>query len=278
MNQELKKIRTPLIIASSVTIIALIYFGYQQFRLSSQLDEFAKLYHADNAFFDTEFEKAFDLYEKIDDNLLPDSMLKKRKNLKQKIMSGGLELDAESKNELINFLLNCKTEEDFESLTNLENTELIKMLKTCYGQAKEEKMSYKNKAKELGKLNYLRINTDKNIHYFGETKDLMANGYGIGIWENQSSYEGMWKNNLRHGKGVFTTEKGEVYEGEYVEGRRNGFGVYTFRNGDFYTGEWKDGGRSGFGTVIDAKGDTIVHGFWENDRFDRRRTRRELND
>lgn len=280
MKQELKKIRTPLIIASITTVLALIYFGYQQYRISLQLDKFSKLTVADNAFFSGNFEKAFELYNEIDSDFFSDSLKEMRKRMYENSSHSEENyeyLDEKSKNDLIELIANCKPEKTAETLSSLSHKELISLLKQCYKNTKTEKLSYKNKATESKTRSYLRINGNKVIHYFGETKDSLAHGYGVGVWEDQRFYEGEWKNNLRHGKGIFTTEKGEVYDGEYVEGQRNGKGTYTFRNGDFYTGDWKDGGRSGFGTVIDSKGDTIVHGFWENDSFDRRRTRKELN-
>lgn len=188
-----------------------------------------------------------------------------------------LRLEAESKNEMIEFIANCKSDETLESLSEKSDKELVKMLKECYKKTQTQKIDYQNKLQDTASLSYLKINGDREIHFFGELKDGLAYGSGVGVWEDQCFYEGEWKNNMRHGKGKFTTEKGEIYDGEYEHNKRNGIGLYIFRNGDYYTGEWKDNKRSGLGTVISAKGDTLVHGYWENDRYDRKRTKKELN-
>jgi hypothetical protein len=279
MSQDLKKIRTPLILASTVTLIAFVYFGYQQYKISSRMDQFASLVSADQAFFNHEFDKAFEIYNELDSDFFGDSLLQLRRDFKSHFIDHGKAskfLDDEVKEELVSFIANCKSNETIQSLNEISEIELIKMLKDCYSSTKSQKVKYQNKVSNQENLSYLRINGDKNIHYFGELEEGKASGHGVGVWENQSFYEGQWKNNMRHGLGKFTTEKGEIYEGEYQNNKRNGKGTYVFRNGDYYTGEWKDSGRSGFGTVISAKGDTLVHGFWENDRFDRRRTRNEL--
>lgn len=281
MSDDVKKLKTPIIIASTAAILAIVYFGYQQYRISQQLDKFAHLVAADNAFFQKDYATAFELYENLDEGFLPDSLLGLRRSLHEILSGDGVDstmgfFSEEAKNEMITFLLNCNPRETVESLDSKSDEELISMLKNCYKSVKREKQSYRNKAMNVSNMSYLQINGDRSIHYFGEVKDGQANGLGIGVWENQSVYDGEWQNNMRHGTGVFTTDKGEIYQGEYKNDKRNGVGTYIFRNGDFYTGEWEDSKRSGFGTVISAKGDTLVHGFWENDRFDRRRTRQEL--
>jgi hypothetical protein len=281
MSDDVKKLKTPIIIASTVAILAIIYFGYQQYLISKQLDKFVQLIAADNAFFKKDFDEAFALYENLEDDFFPDSLMELRKSIHETLTHASADTSAgflnnEAKNEMIAFLLNCNTRETAEGLQEKSDGELVDMLKHCYKSAKSEKQSYRDKAMNVSNMSYVHINGDKIIHYFGEVQDGKANGLGIGIWENQSIYDGEWKDNMRHGIGVFTTEKGEIYQGEYKNNKRNGRGTYFFRNGDFYSGEWEDSKRSGFGTVISAKGDTLVHGFWENDRFDRKKTRQEL--
>ena len=280
MDKQYKKIRVPLITATTVTLIAFVYFGYQQYKMSNRLDQLAALVSADQALFNLEYDKAFDLYDELSPDFFNDSLLELRKNMVNNYLkkedSNSFFNDNQIKEDLIAFIANCKVGETPNTLTEKSDIELVKMLKDCYRNVERQKANYKGKIENKKDLSYLRINAEKNIHYFGELSDGEANGHGVGIWENQSFYEGEWKNNMRHGFGKFTTEKGEVYEGEYQNNKRNGKGTYVFRNGDYYTGEWKDSGRSGFGTVISSKGDTLVHGFWEKDRFDQRRTRNEL--
>lgn len=274
MSEDLKKIRTPLIIASTVTVLALVYFGYQQYVLSERMTNYHNLTAADQLYISGEHEKAIEIYDELNQlGFLPDSILDQRKN--ERFSNKRVQSASSFEKELIDLVYTCEhNKNSLDELHQKSLSELVSELKQCFTGTKEPKS--KKIVQKLANIQYLLINGDRKIHYFGSTKDDKANGKGVGVWENTGFYEGTWKDNMRHGLGKFTTEKGELYEGEYVNDRRNGKGTYYFRNGDLYIGEWKDSVRSGFGTVISAKGDTLVHGFWENDRFDRKRTKKQL--
>lgn len=114
---------------------------------------------------------------------------------------------------------------------------------------------------------YFKTEDGKNVRYFGETKNSQANGFGIGIIESGGIYEGNWQANRRHGLGIYTYANGDIYNGYYKNGKRNGHGVYQFVTGEKYDGNWKDELRHGFGRLLDAGGNVLLDGQWENDRF-----------
>ena len=68
-------------------------------------------------------------------------------------------------------------------------------------QIREEQEKYE---KALSSRSVLRFRTtgNKDIVYFGETQDGKANGYGIALWTDGSTYEGFWQNNMRNGTGT----------------------------------------------------------------------------
>ncbi|MGF1556959.1 MORN repeat-containing protein [Paucihalobacter sp.] len=130
-------------------------------------------------------------------------------------------------------------------------------------------------AAEKGKLQQraevVKVITFKNesgnlIHYVGETKNEMANGNGVGIWDNGSIYRGEWRNNLRNGEGDFTWKDGAKFEGDFVMGIRSGKGTFYYKTGEKYVGDFKDGLRHGKGILYDRDNNTSFNGEWKNDK------------
>lgn len=270
------------IIAFATSLLAVVFFAVRNYQLLSHLEEYNKLVIGDQYFIEGDIDSAFYWYDQLNQDLLVDDFYTYRElsSLTDSELTLG---EVKVREKVIGLYQQCTGQQIADNDT-LTNEELLVKISDCLASLKKQKLAIANKSNRLldsdtSSINegFLQFKDDKGdkIYYFGEKLDSMANGFGKGIWSNENIYEGEWKNNLRHGQGVFRTKYGDFYEGEYYNGQRNGFGTYYFRNGDFYTGDWKDGKRSGFGTVLSAAGDTLVHGFWENDKFDRRRTRRE---
>ena len=116
---------------------------------------------------------------------------------------------------------------------------------------------------------YLAFTNGKGsqVHYVGQVKEGMANGYGVAILNTGSRYVGEWKNNERHGQGTFYWKDGEYYEGSYLNDKRNGQGTYYWPNGEKYVGQWKDDRRSGKGAFFGKDGKLMTKGVWEDDKM-----------
>lgn len=144
-------------------------------------------------------------------------------------------------------------------------------------QLREEQEKYKE---ELSSRSTLRFKTagGKDILYFGEIKDGKANGYGVGLWTDGSTYEGFWENNLRNGTGTQEWTDGELYEGAYKNDKREGYGIYTWSNGEQYKGGWKNDIRHGKGIIYDQNGEPIQAGEFENDRLKKKMKPEEVLD
>ncbi|MGE0930230.1 MORN repeat-containing protein [Peijinzhouia sedimentorum] len=142
-------------------------------------------------------------------------------------------------------------------------------------QIREEQEKYE---KALSSRSVLRFKTagGKDILYFGETKDGKANGYGVGLWTDGSTYEGFWEKNMRNGTGTQEWKDGELYEGAYKNDKREGFGIYTWSNGEQYKGDWKNDIRHGKGIIYDQNGEPIQAGEFENDRLKKRMNAEEV--
>lgn len=121
--------------------------------------------------------------------------------------------------------------------------------------------------KETIKVLTFKNDTNNNIHYLGETKNEMANGNGIGIWNTGSIYRGEWKDNTRHGEGEFEWNDGQKYKGVFVQGIRTGNGTYYWPSGEKYVGEFLNNKRHGTGTFFDPDGNIKFEGEWKNDKF-----------
>lgn len=105
------------------------------------------------------------------------------------------------------------------------------------------------------------------ISYFGEVRDGMANGTGVGIYATGSMYDGEWKNNKKHGVGVYKWVEGETYEGGFVDDKREGKGVYRWPNGNRFVGTWKNDQRDGHGILYDKDNNIVLEGIWKNDEL-----------
>ena len=259
----------------TLLVLSLSLLLYNQQKMKQwqfQIQHMEVLLEAEDCFINQEYERALSLYMSIDTQQFAEGFLE----LRLRLASSGQKASL-LKLELEELLAPCNQTQmlDSHAILNMSYPDLIAMIKECYKDAIQVKQSKSEKIEDLRMISYLRFTNERGhaIHYFGPVKDSMAQGEGVGVWDNESVYQGAWSQNKREGRGLFRTAKGEVYDGEYKQDQRNGQGIYRFRNGDYYTGEWLNGQRSGFGTVISAKGDTLVHGLWSEDRFLRRKTR-----
>ncbi len=122
------------------------------------------------------------------------------------------------------------------------------------------------KRKEDVKVISFRNDNGNLIHYIGETRDGLANGPGIGIWNTGSIYRGEWINNKRNGEGEFVWDDGAKYKGEFKMGERSGEGTFYYVSGEKYIGEFKKGLRDGYGVLYDRDGNVSYEGNWANDK------------
>lgn len=123
---------------------------------------------------------------------------------------------------------------------------------------------------ELRQKEFLQFSTAKKgetINYLGEMKNDKANGKGVAVWKNGSTYQGDWKDNLRHGAGEFTWADGEKYIGDYENDLRQGTGTYITKNGERYEGEWAADKRDGTGRLYDKSGKLKLEGIWKGDKL-----------
>lgn len=265
------------LIAFVIVIAFAIFQSLRLMNLKVESQQYMKLAEAEDLFIRGEIDSAFMLYKTIELDRVDDEFLNLRMEVAELVIvaEDGDNMDY-LKNSLVAILSDCSVVKESSILLKVKSfPELISLMKECYKETRTKKEIKVSLIDQLSRIKYLNFTNGRghNIHYLGTVVDSMATGEGVGIWSDESFYRGQWHNNKREGYGYFKTAKGEVYEGYYENDRRNGEGTYFFRNGDYYTGEWTDGERCGFGTVISASGDTLVHGFFERDRFDRRKTR-----
>ncbi len=116
---------------------------------------------------------------------------------------------------------------------------------------------------------YLTFTNTKGskMHYVGQVKNGMANGFGVALLNTGSRYNGEWSDNQRHGQGSFYWPDGEYYVGSYQNDKRNGHGTYYWPNGEKYTGDWKDDKRNGEGIFYGKDGNIVTQGVWKNDKL-----------
>ncbi|MCH8535552.1 MAG: hypothetical protein LAT51_10825 [Flavobacteriaceae bacterium] len=266
---------------SLIVIVCLLiasFFAFLWYEAKNELQVKAKLVKAENLFIQAEYDEAFEIYSSLNLAYVDEDFINLRKELAGMLAYKEASEDFnELKINLISLLAECPfSKKTSDNIEEKSLASLAILLKECYLEAKYIKNEKTNIVESLSSIKYLNFENERgfNIHYLGQVKDSLALGEGVGIWDNDMFYRGQWKNNKREGEGYFKTAKDETYQGQFRNDRRNGYGKYVFRNGDYYVGEWKDGERSGYGTVIDKKGDTLVHGYWENDRYNRRKTRR----
>jgi hypothetical protein len=136
-----------------------------------------------------------------------------------------------------------------------------------YLEEKIEKITAEKSRKSFGEYLTFKTTKGKSLHYIGEVKNGLANGYGIAILETGSRYVGEWKDNMRHGNGEFYWDDGESYKGNYVNDLREGYGVYIFETGEKYVGQWKKDMRDGVGKFYGEDGKLLAEGVWEKDEL-----------
>ena len=251
-----------------------------QFSMNRKITNFKKLTEADQYFLQEFYDSAWVIYNDLNLDYFPDTLLDNRARLQQlKIKEDEKDtvfLEDTMRLELLKKLKSCALFANKEVLENeLSDIEIIKGMTDCFLQKSKKLMVKKDIVEELDNTGFLifKNHNGHDVYYLGEMKDSLAHGTGFGLFSNESYYRGEWENGKRHGEGRFETRVGELYVGTYKYDKRNGFGTYWFRNGDYYKGDWKDSKRDGIGTVYSAEGDTIVYGVWEGDRLNRRKTR-----
>ena len=123
---------------------------------------------------------------------------------------------------------------------------------------------------------YLTFTNSKGsqMHYVGQVKNGMANGFGVALLNTGSRYKGEWLDNQRHGEGAFYWADGEYYVGNYSSDKRNGLGTYYWPNGEKYVGQWKDDKRNGAGTFYGKDGEIVTEGVWSNDKLEKKNQER----
>ncbi len=244
----------------------------------SQYDELNEQYQAlvqlseidEDFIFSNNIKKAISEYESIktNDKILKNSIEDRIKFL-QKVLKSQSEDDTSFlKDEIAVY------KERIDSL-KVKNDSVQGSLQSKITMLANANDSLNSIATERGKLQQraevVKVITFKNdsgnlIHYVGETKNGMANGNGVGIWDNGSIYRGEWRNNLRNGEGEFTWKDGAKYEGGFVMGIRSGKGTFHYKTGEKYVGDFKDGLRHGKGILYDRDNNISFNGEWKNDK------------
>jgi hypothetical protein len=264
-----------------------VEFQGEEVKEEQALDLYVLKSQADELFIQQNFDAALELYGKLAEHTHDSSLLQNRvgilaKRRKTETLIENISDNLVKKEKLITLLEHCP---DFvvkygkNQAMKLDDEILLDYTLICFQNLQQVAYHSLSTLENIEEKNVLEFLSPKGakVHYLGVVKDGGANGHGTGIWDTGGIYEGEWKDNKRHGKGYHQSKNGEYYDGEWFEDKRTGKGIFTWRNGDYYVGEWKDNKRSGFGTVISVKGDTLVHGYWDNDSFDRRRTREKAD-
>lgn len=266
------------ILGSTISILIVL-----QVSLFKEVNNYRKLSKADQYFLLEEYDSAWNIYDELVLDYFPDTLLDSRNRLQQ-LKSATFTSDFLSDSmrlELLTKLQGCMLfAKQQKKLQEISDTEILQGMMDCYLQKSNKLITKQNIVEEIENTGFLifKNSNGNDVYYLGEMEDSIAHGSGFGLFSNESYYRGYWENNMRHGEGRFETRRGEVYIGTYKNDKRNGYGTYWFRNGDYYKGEWKDSKRHGIGTVFSAQGNTIVHGFWEADRLNRRESRRLLEE
>lgn len=279
-NMTKKKFKRFMIFYTVVTLSVIGILTISLLNIKTQVNNLKKQTEGDNLFIYDEYSEALSIYKDLEPSFLPDTFVVSRERLfKMKSQDNNQLLNDSLRIRLMNKLKGCVlfAKQDILADKLTDKDILLKMIE-CYDQKSMTLSKKSDKLEEKQEKRFLTFENERGdqIYYLGEVKDSTAFGNGIGLYSNENFYTGEWKDNQRHGEGRFETKKGELYIGTYQNDKRKGEGTYYFRNGDYYTGEWEDSKRSGFGTVISAKGDTLVHGYWEKDRFDRKKTKEKL--
>mmetsp|Transcript_19619 Transcript_19619/g.27377 ORF Transcript_19619/g.27377 Transcript_19619/m.27377 type:complete len:906 (+) Transcript_19619:95-2812(+) len=193
------------------------------------------------------------------------------------------EIDAESLNQIINFLNN----QPASSKTQMIDFTVSGIGVRLYKDKKKYQGNFLNNKREGYGVLY---DTDGKIEYDGFWKNDKRDGAGTwndyktettykGEWKNDeyhgkgslktpgASYDGEWKNGQQEGKGNMLFASGDRYDGDWKANKPDGKGVLVFANGDKYDGEWKQGNQEGRGCMTFASG-VKYDGQWKNNRQD----------
>lgn len=276
----MKNYTRTLLIVAILSFLLVGWLGITKFTTNKQLKQVKKLAQAEALYIDKEYDLAFEIYEELPSAIFSEELKEKRKNAALFIDTsqqdgGTFYIGADFRKQMQQKMKSCGISQDLQMLTDKA---LFELFLTCYASKKsliDEKSSIIDEKSANGFLKF-KNKSGTQIYYLGRIEDSLAQGHGVGLYANENYYVGEWKNNKRHGEGEFITKNGAFYRGTYKYDERNGFGEYHFRNGDFYRGYWKDGKRDSIGSVLSPKGDTIVFGIWNNDRLNRRETRKFL--
>jgi hypothetical protein len=261
-----------LLFAGTSIVLLFLFLG-----LMRENKAYKKLVQADQLFIDQLHDDAFEKYGNIPSWLTGDTLIESRKtSLSQN--TGYLAkfiCSSESFYQLLEALETCDLQIP-QQQTSESLDSLIQLAILCMQDKRELILTKKESLADFSKQTLLTIHREKGdiVYYLGEISiDSAAQGYGIGIHSNGNYYKGDWKNNMRHGFGTLQFKNGDIYQGDFAFDKREGEGTIWFRNKDYYSGQWSDNRRDGWGTVFSKNGDTIVDGFWERDRHNRRVTR-----
>lgn len=97
----------------------------------------------------------------------------------------------------------------------------------------------------------------------------MANGQGVFIDNQGSTYEGQWEDDLQHGAGCETWQEGKIkFAGEYVQGRKEGQGRYDWADGSHFEGTFVNSMFEGQGVYYFAESEKVYEGSFSENLFD----------
>jgi hypothetical protein len=118
------------------------------------------------------------------------------------------------------------------------------------------KVEYKNGNIYKGSLN----NNNNNL----------ANGKGVVLYADKTTYNGQLENGIRHGEGKFIDIKGNAYNGTWNNDQLDEKMVTVeYKNSGKYEGPLKNGVRHGKGSFTGKSGD-LYKGTWNNDQLEER--------
>ncbi|MDC0008313.1 hypothetical protein OAE12_01245 [bacterium] len=270
-----KSVLIPYLLSGAAAIVAILLFfkitslqkkaanfNKKEAKLEKTLNVYKNLWAKDSLLVSGKYNMAIIGYDNFARELGVDSMgIQARVGFAQKIIR--LEKGEE------NSSLNLNT----DSLSNLaarspKEIALKDSLSFALEKANIQLRNLRNRLKEKSFGEYLTFESTKGnqMHYVGQVRNGMANGYGIALLDTGSRYEGQWENNQRHGEGAFYWSDGDYYVGHYENAQRNGYGTYHWHNGDKYEGYWKNDKRNGKGDFYSKEGKD-VNGYWKEDKL-----------
>lgn len=100
--------------------------------------------------------------------------------------------------------------------------------------------------------------------YTGQMQNGFPNGEGFAIYEDKATYKGMFNKGLKHGtNGKYIQPDGTIYEGNYKNDLRSGRGKLFRTDSTVFEGLWKNGRIDGQGRILDATGNEIESGIYQ---------------